>query len=82
MLCMRRTSGFLAMVSDFFKCFFHSRVTEKASHPFPLGFTRTLGRTSPNMKTRQKIGGCWKKNKLLMFVVEGAPGSALGPGFI
>lgn len=59
------------MVSDFFKYFFHSKITGKASHPFPLGF-------------RRKLAENWwllERHKLLMFVVEGAPGSSLGSGW-
>lgn len=57
MLCMRRTSGFLAMVFDFFKYFFHSKVTDKASHPSPVGFRRTLGRNSPSWNA--EVENCW-----------------------
>lgn len=52
-----RTSGFLAMVFDFFKYFFHSKVTDKASHPFPVGFRRTLGRNSPSWNA--EVENCW-----------------------
>lgn len=76
---MRRTSGFLAMVSDFFKYFFHSKVTEKASHPFPFGFKRTLGRNSLNWKTKVEISWQLERHKLFIFVVESAPCSSLGP---
>lgn len=49
-MCMVRTPGFLTMVSDFFKPFFHTKVADKALHNFPLGFKRTPGRKSPNEK--------------------------------
>lgn len=54
---MRRTNGFLAMVSDFFKLFFQSKVTDKASHPFPVGFRRTLGRNIPSWNA--EVENCW-----------------------
>lgn len=76
---MRRTSGFLAMVSDFLKSFFHSKVTDRASHPFPLGFKRILGINSPNWKTKAENCWQWERHKLLVLVVEGVPGSSLGP---